>query len=145
MRQLQLVFFISTGLLLVSFTASFYSIQKLISNSRLVNHTNQVLLEAENIVSYTKDAETGQRGYLISQDPLFLQPYTGSYGKVKASFNRLQQLTIDNPAQQKNVTQAQALYEAKFSQMQRVMDQVGNSQDTIRQHQELTKGKTDNG
>jgi CHASE3 domain sensor protein len=38
---------LSTLLLLISLAASFYSIQKLIENSELVNHTNRVLIESE--------------------------------------------------------------------------------------------------
>ncbi|GAB3773836.1 hypothetical protein GCM10028818_15730 [Spirosoma horti] len=144
-RQLQTVFSLSTLLLLVSLSASYYSIQQLIRNSELVNHTNQVLIESENIISYVKDAETGQRGYLVTLDPLFLQPYTGSREKVEASHHRLIELTIDNPAQQKHLAQIKALYEAKFTQMQRVIDLVRRNNsfmhDTTTRHQEMVRGK----
>lgn len=140
-RQLQLVFFISTVLLLISFTASFYSIQRLISNSRIVAHTSQVLLEAENIISLMKDAETGHRGYLLTHNPVFLQPYTGSYGKVNASYTRLQELSVNNPAQQRNLLRVQSLYEAKFAQMQQLMDRFNQNPAVAPQQQALQKGK----
>ena len=144
-RQLQLVFSISTLLLLISLVASFYSIQKLISNSQLVNHTNQVLIESENIISFMKDAETGQRGYLVTMDPLFLQPYNGSYEKVTNSYNQVRELTADNPYQQKNLDQAKTLYEAKFTQMRRVIDLANRNKafgrDTVERHKEMVKGK----
>ncbi|GAB4024366.1 response regulator [Spirosoma koreense] len=144
-RQLQIVFSLSTLLLLISLTASFYSIQKLISNSELVNHTNQVLIEAENIISAMKDAETGQRGYLVTLDPLFLQPYNGSFEKVTGSYAHLRQLTHDNPAQEKNLDRVKALYEAKFTQMQRVVDLVNRNRaflrDTVERHREMVRGK----
>ncbi|GAB3043799.1 response regulator [Spirosoma pulveris] len=144
-RQLQLVFTLSTLLLLISLTASYYSIQKLISNSKLVNHTNQVLIEAENIISYMKDAETGQRGYLVTLDPTFLEPYNGSRSKVAVSYDQLHELTIDNPVQQRSLSRLKSLYEAKFKQMQRVIDLTrGNkliSRDTLTQHREMTRGK----
>ncbi|MFC5410904.1 response regulator [Larkinella bovis] len=144
-RQLQIVFSISVILLLISLIASFYSTQKLINNSKLVNHTNQILIESENIISYVKDAETGQRGFLITLDPTFMQPYNGSYEKVTASYNKVRSLTIDNPAQLKNLTEVKALYEAKFDQMQRVIDLVkGNRfflRDTLKRHREMIYGK----
>ena len=144
-RQLQLVFSLSTVLLLISLTASFYSIQKLIGNSRLVNHTNRVLIEAENIISFMKDAETSQRGYLVTRDPLFLQPYAESRRNVEATHGLLQELTTDNPTQQRYLTQAKVLYEAKFAQMQRVLDlsprNGASRQDTARRHAEMVKGK----
>ncbi len=144
-RQLQVVFSLSTLLLLISLAASFYSIQKLIQNSELVNHTNQVLIESENIISYMKDAETGQRGYLVTLDPLFLQPYTGSYEKVTTRYERLRELVADNPAQQKNLDEAKTLYEAKFVQMRRTIaltrQNTSFSRDTLSRNREMARGK----
>ncbi|MBE9462521.1 response regulator [Dyadobacter subterraneus] len=144
-RQLQIVFSVSVVLLVLSLFASFYSTQKLILNSQLVNHTNQVLIEAENIISYIKDAETGQRGFLVTLDPQFLQPYNGSYEKVSASYNTLILLTSDNPVQQKNLETAKSLYESKFMQMQKVIDKTKKNEqaafDTEARQKEMLKGK----
>ncbi|GAB3912221.1 response regulator [Larkinella knui] len=144
-RQLQIVFSISILLLLVSLIASFYSTQKLISNSRLVNHTNEVLIEAENIISYMKDAETGQRGFIITLDPLFLMPYNGAYEKVEASYTTVRRLTADNPAQEKKLAEVKALYEAKFVQMRRIIEMAkrskGFTSDTIERRVEMVRGK----
>ncbi|WP_128547030.1 response regulator [Larkinella soli] len=144
-RQLQLVFSLSTILLLVSLAASFYSIQKLIANSKLVNHTNQVLLEAENIISGMKDAETGQRGYLLTLDPAFLQPYNGALEKVNRSYGEIRNLTSENAAQQPSLEQIHTLYERKFQQMQRVIDltarRIATRRDTAERYREMLKGK----
>jgi signal transduction histidine kinase/DNA-binding response OmpR family regulator/CHASE3 domain sensor protein len=144
-RQLQIVFSISVFLLVVSLFASFYSTQKLIKNSELVNHTNEVLIEAENIISFMKDAETGQRGYLITNDPAFLEPYTGAYKETATAYNRILVLTLDNPVQQKYLTEVKSLYQAKFVQMQRVIDIAQKSRitnrDTLSGHREMVKGK----
>ncbi|GAB3734466.1 response regulator [Spirosoma lituiforme] len=144
-RQLQSVFTLSTLLLLISLTASYYSIQQLIRNSELVNHTNQVLIEAENIISTAKDAETGQRGFLFTLDPLFLQPYIGSLEKVETSHDRLVELTADNPSQKRHLAQIKALYKAKFTQMQRIIDLARQNKsflrDTVARHKEMVRGK----
>ena len=144
-RQLQVVFSISTLLLLLSLAASFYSIQKLIQNSELVNHTNQVLIESENIISYMKDAETGQRGYLVTLDPDFLQPYNGSYERVKTSYEQVRKLTADNPAQRKNLDAVKTLVDAKFVQMRRTIaltqQNKSFSRDTLSRNREMVRGK----
>ncbi|UHG90392.1 response regulator [Spirosoma oryzicola] len=144
-RQLQIVFSISTILLIVSLVASYYSIQKLITNSQLVNHTNQVLIESENVISHVKDAETGQRGYLLTLDPLFLQPYNGAYDKVTNSYNTVKSLTAENTTQQKNLAELKTLYEAKFEQMQRIINLTrrykGFSRDTTARYAEMVRGK----
>nr|WP_293835318.1 response regulator [uncultured Arsenicibacter sp.] len=144
-RQLQIVFSASILILILSLFASYYSTQKLIDNSKLVNHTNQVLLEAENVISFMKDAETGQRGYLVTLDERFLQPYTGAYEKVANSYENLSGLTSDNQLQRRNLELVKTLYEDKFNQMQRVVDLVRRSQrsaqDTVARHREMLRGK----
>jgi CHASE3 domain sensor protein len=67
-KNLQITFSLSILLLVVSLLSSFFSVQRLIDNSVLVNHTNEVLIESENIISHMKDGETGQRGYLVTGD-----------------------------------------------------------------------------
>lgn len=144
-KQLQIVFSFSVLLLILSLVASFYSTQKLILNSKLVNHTNQVLIEAENIISYMKDAETGQRGFLVTLDGSFLQPYNGAYEKTGTSYSNLLELTSDNPVQQKNLTEVKRLYEAKFVQMQKTIDRTKKNDafafDAPERLKEMIKGK----
>lgn len=144
-RQLQVVFSVSTVLLLISLAASFYSIQGLIDNSKLVNHTNQVILESENIISYMKDAETGQRGFLLTLDSDYLNPYNGAYEKVNATYTRLKDLTQDNVAQQQSLSQVKELYTAKFDQMQKIINRARRAKymtrDTTQQNEEMAVGK----
>ena len=83
-----------------------------------------MLIEAENVISSMKDGETGQRGYLLTLDPQFLQPYTSSIGQVKNSYDRLLNLTRDNEVQQANLVKVKTLYNAKFAQMQRIIDRA---------------------
>jgi signal transduction histidine kinase/DNA-binding response OmpR family regulator/CHASE3 domain sensor protein len=143
--QLQVVFSASVILLLVSLIASFYSTQKLIYNSQLVNHTNQVLLEAENIISYIKDAETGQRGFLLTLDDDFLQPYRGAYDKTTIAYNNLIKLTLDNPSQQKSLVPLKERYESRYAQMDRVIElakrNVNYLMDSDVRLEEMKRGK----
>jgi CHASE3 domain sensor protein len=52
-----------------------HNLQSLISKNEWVNHTHEVIYTAEKTISLLKDAETGQRGYLITQKEEFLAPY----------------------------------------------------------------------
>lgn len=118
-RQLKTVFSISVTLLLISLYASFTSINKLINNSKRVNHTNTVLQESENLISYMKDAETGHRGFLASGgEEVFLDPYKQSRQKVLETYARLKVLTADNTLQQENLRQALVLINNKYKQME---------------------------
>ena len=120
-KQLRLIFLLSTMLLLISLGASYYSIQQLIENSQRINHTNLVLTQADNILATMKDAETGHRGYLVTNNQAFLQPYNGAYEKADYYYDQISQLTVDNPNQRQNMIELKQLYEAKFQQMQRII------------------------
>ncbi len=76
-------------LLLVSSAASFISIRNLIDSSAMVRDTNKNIRDLETIFSLVKDAETGQRGYLLSGDSRFLEPYTRAKGRIDEAITNL--------------------------------------------------------
>ena len=64
-----------------------------------VQHTYQVIAQVEIITGAAKDAETGERGYLITGDPAFLEPYNNAQRDLPGYLDTFYQLTIDNPSQ----------------------------------------------
>ncbi|MES2690880.1 MAG: response regulator [Bacteroidota bacterium] len=121
-RQLQTIFSISIVILLVTSVASYYSLQKTIDSVWWVNHTNEVLLEAENMISIVKDAETAQRGFLLTHDERFLAPYTGAYEKASASINKLKLMTNDNESQQLNMVKAEQVMNDRFQRLEETIE-----------------------
>jgi two-component system CheB/CheR fusion protein len=77
--------------------------QNFVKSQELLNHTNEVINTLERAASVIKDAETGQRGYLLTRDKRFLEPYTGSREKAEQLIRHAQLLTADNPLQQRNM------------------------------------------
>jgi signal transduction histidine kinase len=65
-----------------------------------VQHTYQVIAQVEIITGAAKDAETGERGYLITGDPAFLEPYNNAERDMPGDLDTFQHLTADNPSQQ---------------------------------------------
>ncbi|ACU62993.1 response regulator [Chitinophaga pinensis] len=108
-RNLLIGFGVSLLLLVVSSVASFFSIRNLLASAYWVDHTNTVILKLENTLSFMKDAETGQRGFLLTGDDRFLEPYKGAYDSVQATLNNLKELTQDNNEQQVAVEQLRLL------------------------------------
>ena len=98
-NSLKIGYGLSIFLLLTSSIASYLSIDSLVKSSNLVNHTNTVILELENTLSLLKDAETGQRGYLITGLSQFLDPYNSANVKIDGHLQRIKYLISDNPAQ----------------------------------------------
>ncbi len=120
-RRLQLVFIVSMLLLLISSASAYFSLRRLINNAEAVNHTNQVLQESEKIISKAKDAETGQRGYLLTHNQEFLKPYNGAFDEVKKSVETVRELTVDNALQQKNMGEINLLVNQRFERLQKTI------------------------
>ena len=108
-RNLLIGFGLSLLLLVVSSVASFFSIRNLLESASLVNHTNVVIFKLENTLSFMKDAETGQRGYLLTGDEEFLDPYRYAYDSVAANLASLKELTQDNTEQQVELEKLRSL------------------------------------
>ncbi len=127
--QIKIIFVASIVLLLASLIASFYSTNQLIKNSELVNHNNEVLSQAEAIISHLKDAETSQRGFLISKNPVFLEVYKSTQLKVDEAYLQLSKLSSDTPAQQKTLFMLKEKYEAKYAQMKLLINEAVQKKD----------------
>jgi len=102
-NNLRLGLGLSLIILFISSLASYTSISNLIKSTDLVKHSDEVILSAEGVISTLKDAETGQRGYLLTGNKIFLQPYYGSTDTAMNALSKMQVLTKDNPEQQKNI------------------------------------------
>lgn len=121
-RNIQIGFGLSLLVLIISSAASYISINALLNSSRLVNHTNQVIQELEEMMYIMKDAETAQRGYLLSDLEEFLEPYNGIQQRAYGIITRLRQLTADNPLQQRNADRLDTIIRKRISYMQRLVD-----------------------
>jgi len=113
-KNIRFTFGISLVILLISSAASYISINNLLDSERWVDHTFQVKERLDFVISRMKDAETGQRGYLLTNDKDFLQPYTGSEQEVSAAVDQAETLTSDNGAQQKDFPKLRSLIAHKY-------------------------------
>lgn len=64
-----------------------------------VQHTDRVLNNASEALKLSIDQETGFRGYLLSGDVRFLQPYEVAKPRIRAEMEILNELVGDNPTQ----------------------------------------------
>lgn len=66
---------------------------------RQVIHTLQVQEQLSRVRSSLQDTETGQRGYLVTRNPDYLQPYTEGRERIGGELQQLHILVADSPAQ----------------------------------------------
>ena len=113
-RNLQLGFGLSLLLLIISSAASYFSIQNLLSSSQLVRNTNRAILEMESVISIMRDAETGQRGYLLTGDKDFLESTLGASANSQIAIKRIKVLTDDVPVQKQNTLLLEKLVKSRL-------------------------------
>ena len=101
---------------------SYTNTQALVENSDWVAHTNEVLNGTDDILSALKDAEAGQRGYLITGVRSYLEPFTAASGALEEAFSHVRELTADNAEQQARLDELEPLLTAKFAEMQQTID-----------------------
>lgn len=92
-----------------------------------VEHTHQVLFESQALLGMLRDAETGQRGYLLTREVDYLQPYYSGIEGAAVRFNKLLELTSDNPKQQALLQQISQQMEAKFAELAETIALAGEA------------------
>jgi signal transduction histidine kinase/DNA-binding response OmpR family regulator len=114
----RLVLLAAVPLFLVLAVVAYITIQ-FAANERdaqgLVRHTFQVEQQLQLILSDALDAETGQRGYLLTHREDFLTPYREGQARVASDLARFRELTADNPSEQRRADQLQALIQDRYS------------------------------
>ncbi|RYD82199.1 MAG: GAF domain-containing protein, partial [Sphingobacteriales bacterium] len=121
-RNLLIGFGISLLILVVSTVISYLSIQNLLESAQMVNHTNQVVDKLEESISIAKDAETGQRGYLITGQSEYLEPYTGSSERVAKLMGDLRTMITDNPGQLQRLSRLEDVFKKRFNRLEILID-----------------------
>lgn len=107
------------GALLTGMYLVFATIDAERAEREQVQNTNEVLIELRNVGRAALNAETGQRGYLITLDRRYLQPYREGRDQYRPALDRLRQLMggSASPRQQQLLDQIETLTETKFAEL----------------------------
>ncbi|WP_044186278.1 response regulator [Hyalangium minutum] len=109
---------------------SYGSLKSRDRTSERVRHTLDVVGQLEALLSSVKDAETGQRGYLLTGAERYLEPYRQATASLPPQIQRLRELTADNPEQQQRLDVLKALVDEKFAELGETVElkQAGDTQ-----------------
>ena len=107
------------GLILTAFVAAE---QKASHGQNWVTHTHKVLTQSESFLGQMINAETGQRGYILTLDRAYLEPYIAGIKEARSNFEQLKDLTQDNPIQQSRLASIKPLMEDKFNELKATID-----------------------
>jgi signal transduction histidine kinase/CheY-like chemotaxis protein/CHASE3 domain sensor protein len=121
-RNILIGFGVSLFLLIISSVASYTSIVNLLHSSEEVSKTNQLIAELETVMSSLKDAETGQRGFLLTGEERFLDPYQGAYEKAIGAATRAQSLALNDPTQTTNFSTLKSMVDARVNALRELIN-----------------------
>jgi len=105
------VFFLASGAI------SYLNIRTVKRDAELVTHTHEVLLGLTNIMSLMKDAETGERGFLLTGENSYLGPYNAALNQLDEQITRVDQEIADNPQQMQRMVPLKARIQARLNKL----------------------------
>src|SRR5258708_4935837 len=122
--QRRLLLILSVGLLLTLGVVA-YTCRAALGYDRLndqVQRTHEVKEELSGVLRLLVDAETGQRGYLITGDALYLQTYQEATSQIEGRLDKLSDLTKNNSAQQQRAVELRRLEQEELAVLQEMIE-----------------------
>lgn len=99
-----------------------YSILGARKSAERARHTDEVRVELLRLQAKLIDAETGQRGYVATGDPLFLEPYARGVRDWRAMFDEVRKSAADNPSEEGRLDELQSVIERKLEELRSGVD-----------------------
>ena len=106
-----LVFFLISG------TLAYFNLQTLRDDNARIVHSHRVIVALNALLSDAQDAETGQRGYLLTGNERYLDPYNAALTSIPERLGEIADLTNDNPLQQRRIAPLRQHVEAKLAEL----------------------------
>ena len=98
-----------------------------------VTHAMNVLQNVETMLSRIKDAETSQRGYLLTQKESYLEPFNSAQADIGGIEDSLRRLLVDSPDQMARFERLTTYIDQKFKELAQTIDLVraGNAEEAL--------------
>lgn len=115
-------FVVAVLILAFSGWQSYQSTMQFAQAAERQKHTDDVLGALASTIARLVDAETGQRGYLLTGNEAYLEPYRKAVRNLGKDVRALKSLTSDNASQQQRIQEMQPLISGKLSELQRTIE-----------------------
>ncbi len=116
-RRTQAAFLWIAGFTVLLGALAYWSTTRYVTAVEWVTHSQVVKAELDDLLIGLVTAETSLRGYFLTNDPEFLEPFQRSRSDVEQHLRQLGSLTQDNPRQGKNLSDLQALVHARLERL----------------------------
>jgi PAS domain S-box-containing protein len=120
-RRLSFGYALVLAILLADAALTVSNLRTIAESEGRVGHSRELIVEIDRSLSLLKDAETGQRGYLLTGDPKYLAPYVETSRELDRHQERLAELTADHPLQVPLVAELKSITHAKMEELGRII------------------------
>lgn len=111
-----LVFFVLSGVV------AYLNLRTLRQDNEQIVYSGNVIVALDRLLSSIQDAETGQRGFLLTNSETYLEPYTAALRAIPGRLGEIAQLTKDNPNQQARIPILKLHVDAKLAELKDTID-----------------------
>lgn len=120
-RRINLALLGAAVLMLLTAGVSALGTARLFSGEDEVYRSNETIAHLERLLALACDTETGQRGYVITGRPEYLEPYSSALPKIAQQFERLTRLTEGDAIQQRRLSDLRSLLDRKQTELASVI------------------------
>jgi len=112
--QIRFLFLVIVIVLLVVSLITYRNLNNYMEEVKLIRHSNNVIKSARLVLSTIKDAEIGYRGFQLTRDTVFLDPYYSALKNLPTYLKELDSLLTGNETQEKNADSLNSLVQNQF-------------------------------
>ncbi|TWF43933.1 response regulator [Neorhizobium alkalisoli] len=106
----------------ISAAVSWYNVQTLRSNNERVVHSHEVIVALSDLLSNIQDAETGQRGFLLTNSERYLEPYNAAVSAIPRRIETIAGMISDNLSQQQRLANLKARVDGKLAELRETIE-----------------------
>lgn len=113
-KFIRAIFYVALFILIALASVTYRHYKEQENISKALQKRYEIAIELEKLISHIKDAETGDRGFTLTNDSIFLEPYLNARSRVNQSFNKLKIATRNNEKQQEHLKKIYNLVDNRF-------------------------------
>jgi signal transduction histidine kinase/CheY-like chemotaxis protein/CHASE3 domain sensor protein len=107
---------------LISGAAAYFNLRTLRDDNQKIVHSHEVITTLDELLSGAQNAETGQRGFLLTSNEKYLEPYSAALIEIPPKLEQITELTRDNPAQKPRTDALRLHLDAKLAELRETID-----------------------
>ena len=134
---------VALGILALLSASDDWSTRTFLVTSEEVNHAHEVVEQLDHLLAEMTDAETGQRGYLITGSVRYLAPYERATARIADTLHAIRVLTADGSAEEERLNRLVPQVASRLAIMRETIDLYDREGlAAARQHVLTDRGKT---